>query len=651
MNVTPSQVDDPACAFAEKHVPRGYKQTEVGVIPEDWGVVPLSREIEGLDAGVSVNSVDEELRIYPHDQLILKTSAIIGGQFLPKESKKIAPRDLSRARLSPRSDTIIISRMNTPDLVGECGYVSTDYPNLFLPDRLWMTRVCKGSDVYVKWLNYLLSSRPYKGRIKGLATGTSGSMKNIAKDLLLAMPIPYPRPHEQEAIADALSDADALIESMEQLLAKKRQIKQGAMQELLTGKKRLPAFSGEWDSPTLGDLFTFKNGLNKGKRFFGHGTPIVNYMDVYGKRGIYAAELYGRVSLSKEELRAFEVRKGDVFFTRTSETAEEVGITSVMLDEPRDTVFSGFVLRARPKDDSLHDQFKQYCFSSAAVRKQITSQSTETTRALTNGRYLSAVAIMRPPKAEQVAIAAALSHMDAEIVALEEKLAKAHMIKQGMVQELLTGRIRLPLPSAKSHSALPKQQRADKHSAHFNEAVVLAIVVHYFGSEEHPLGRFRRTKFSYLLHRHVEHEAPGFLKKAAGPYNPTVRYGGAEKIALNRGYVLERKSEKANGFVAGDKITQAKGYFEKWYGAEALRWLEQFRYVKNDDLELLTTVDMTFQDLRRAGGVADLAAVKKIIGEHPEWNTKLRKPAFSDEKIDAAIKKCREIFGENQASE
>jgi type I restriction enzyme S subunit len=169
----------------------------------------------------------------------------------------------------------------------------------------------------------------------------------------------------------------------------------------------------------------------------------LHYMDVYGKRGITARDLQGRVSLGKEELKAFEVRKGDVFFTRTSETAEEVGITSVMLDEPHDTVFSGFVLRARPKDDSLDDQFKKYCFSTSAVRKQITSRSTETTRALTNGKCLSAVSIARPPKPEQTAIAEVLSDMDAELAALEQRGDKTRALKQGMMQELLTGRIRL----------------------------------------------------------------------------------------------------------------------------------------------------------------------------------------------------------------
>jgi len=200
----------------------------------------------------------------------------------------------------------------------------------------------------------------------------------------------------------------------------------------------------DWDAPSLGEIFVFKNGLNKAKQFFGYGTPIVNYMDVYGKCGLLACDIQGRVSLDRQELKNFEVRKGDVFFTRTSETAAEVGMASVMLEDLADTVFSGFILRARPKSDSLEDQFKKYCFSTRAVRKQITSQSTETTRALTNGRYLSSVTIARPPKSEQRAIAGALSDVDALIGALDAALTKKRNLKKAAMQHLLTGQIRLP---------------------------------------------------------------------------------------------------------------------------------------------------------------------------------------------------------------
>ena len=135
----------------------GYKQTEVGVIPEDWCVRSIGSELDRLEAGVSVNSVDEVRQIYPHEQSILKTSAVTNGRFLAHEAKKIAPRDIPRAQLNPRADTIIVSRMNTPDLVGECGYVDKTYPALFLPDRLWMTRVRQGSEICVRWLAYLLA--------------------------------------------------------------------------------------------------------------------------------------------------------------------------------------------------------------------------------------------------------------------------------------------------------------------------------------------------------------------------------------------------------------------------------------------------------------------------------------------------------------
>jgi len=114
-----------------------------------------------------------------------------------------------------------------------------------------------------------------------------------------------------------------------------------------------------------------------------------------------------------------------------------------MLDDPQDTVFSGFVLRARPKDDRLNETFKKYCFASSLVRKQITSKSTYTTRALTNSRVLSATSIARPPKEEQTAIATVLSDMDAEIAALEARRDKTRRVKQGMMQELLTGKTRL----------------------------------------------------------------------------------------------------------------------------------------------------------------------------------------------------------------
>lgn len=200
----------------------------------------------------------------------------------------------------------------------------------------------------------------------------------------------------------------------------------------------------DWDIVPIGELFTFKNGLNKAKEYFGYGTPIVNYMDVFNRPSLRVGDLAGHVDVSPRELAAYEVRKGDVFFTRTSETVDEIGVASVMLDQPEETVFSGFVLRARPLNDSLDDTFKAYCFTPRYFRQQVTARASYTTRALTNGRSLSAALLARPPLAEQRAIGEALLDVDAAIQGLSQLIAKKRNLWTGAMQRLLTGQTRLP---------------------------------------------------------------------------------------------------------------------------------------------------------------------------------------------------------------
>ncbi len=124
-------------------------------------------------------------------------------------------------------------------VIGDVAYVAADYPWLFLPDRLWMTRFKSGARIEARWLAYLLSSGAYQQQIKSAATGTSGSMKNISKDSLLSIPVLFPEHEEQTAIATLLSDLDAELAALEARRDKTRALKQGMMQELLTGRTRL----------------------------------------------------------------------------------------------------------------------------------------------------------------------------------------------------------------------------------------------------------------------------------------------------------------------------------------------------------------------------------------------------------------------------
>ena len=203
-------------------------------------------------------------------------------------------------------------------------------------------------------------------------------------------------------------------------------------------KNDLPTLPNEWSWVPIGECLDFKNGLNKAKNFFGYGKPIINYMDVFAFSGIYASQIKGKVDVDANEMRSFEVKKGDVLFTRTSETVDEVGISCAVLDEVTDTVFSGFVLRGRPKNNKLNDLFKKYVFSSASVRKQITSKATYTTRALTNGRVLSDILIPVPDcEKEQQAIAEALSDADALIASLEKLVEKKSKVQNSLANTLL----------------------------------------------------------------------------------------------------------------------------------------------------------------------------------------------------------------------
>ncbi len=199
----------------------------------------------------------------------------------------------------------------------------------------------------------------------------------------------------------------------------------------------------KWPRVKIGDILDFKNGLNKGKEFFGSGTPIVNYTDVYHKCGLKADDIKGTVTLTPDEIRRFEAKKNDVFFTRTSETPEEVGISSVLLDDIDSCVFSGFILRGRPKNGSLDPRYCKYCFSTKQIRREVIRNCTYTTRALTNGKVLSAIEMPLPDKDEQSAIATIIERFDIYIGNLTELIEKKRNIRDGALEDLVNSRFNL----------------------------------------------------------------------------------------------------------------------------------------------------------------------------------------------------------------
>lgn len=194
----------------------------------------------------------------------------------------------------------------------------------------------------------------------------------------------------------------------------------------------------QWEETQLSNVFLFKNGLNKEKSAFGKGIPIVNYVDVWKNRGINSNQILGKVTLSQKEIENYNVKKGDVFFTRTSETKDEIGLSCVMLDEPVNTVFSGFVLRARPITDKIYIPYNKYCYSSDLMRYEVIKKSSITTRALTSGTSLGQVKLNLPSIDEQQRIAEILSKWDKAIELQQKLIEKLELQKKALMQNLLT---------------------------------------------------------------------------------------------------------------------------------------------------------------------------------------------------------------------
>lgn len=166
--------------------------------------------------------------------------------------------------------------------------------------------------------------------------------------------------------------------------------------------------------------------MNKGKEFFGAGTPIVNFTDVFNNRGLIPKQLKGKVRLEPSEIKNYEVKKGDIFFTRTSETIEEIGYPSVMLESCKNTVFSGFVLRGRCflKDDPLDNLFKKYVFFTDTFRNEMLKKSSMTTRALTSGTAIKNMEFLYPSsKDEQHKIGEYFSKLD-NLISLHQRECK-----------------------------------------------------------------------------------------------------------------------------------------------------------------------------------------------------------------------------------
>ena len=198
-------------------------------------------------------------------------------------------------------------------------------------------------------------------------------------------------------------------------------------------KLRFKEFNDEWRKYKVEEILKISNGINKGKEFFGSGTPIINYMDVNKNELISHNIVKGLVIANSKELETFNVKKGDILFTRTSETSDEIGLSSSVIENIDKCIFSGFILKGTQTKNFIHHYFGGYYFRNPKMRKEIIKHSSITTRALTSGSLLAQMSISIPTIIEQEKIGKTLSLLDKKIELQNKKIEDLKLFKKGLI--------------------------------------------------------------------------------------------------------------------------------------------------------------------------------------------------------------------------
>jgi type I restriction enzyme S subunit len=420
----------------ETKVKAGYKLTEVGMIPEEWDVKRLE-ELGYWRGGATPSMANTSFWI--NGTIYWASSGDVKTKLLSKTANMITETAVkqSSTTLLQKGAILIVTRSGILRK-----YLPVAINTVPMAINQDIKALISNSQTSADYLLQMLSARGPDILTTCMKSGTT--VESIEYNWLKKYQIPLPAPDEQQAIATALSDVDALLTSLDKLIVKKRDIKQATTQQLLTGKIRLPGFSGEWKVKRLGEIGKIYGGLSgKSKEDFVDGQyPYIPFLNIM-KNPVIDTNYLDYVNIAPGESQN-QAAKGDLFFNGSSETPEEVGMCSMLNEAMPNLYLNSFCFGFRlNKELAMNGLYLSYYFRSNIGRQLFYSLAQGATRYnLSKSNFLN-MEISYPGLEEQQAIATVLSDMDAEIAALEQRREKTRALKQGMMQELLTGRIRL----------------------------------------------------------------------------------------------------------------------------------------------------------------------------------------------------------------
>ena len=404
---------------AKGEIKPGYKQTAVGIIPEDWDEVRLG-DVGNALIGLTYKPSDTR----PHGTLVLRSSNIQDGQLRFDDNVYVDP-EIAQSSMVEVGDLLICARNGSRELIGKSVRLDERAEGMAFGAFMAAFR-----SRHSEFLGYQFQSELIRRQINEHLGATINQITNKS---LLSFKVPLPRDDEEKrAISQALIDADALIAALEEMIAKKRDLKQAAMQHLLTGKTRLPGFFGDWEVMRLGEVAAIRN-----RKINTLGADAAAFCVELEQVGQNTGQIDGHSDARSRRSAKYHFQKGDVLFGRLRPylrkfwMADREGVCSTEiwpLIPICNRLVSGFLFQTVQTD----------AFIEAANSSYGTHMPRSDWKALTKFE----VSLPLDP-AEQTAIAEVLSDMDADLAALEAQASKARAVKQGMMQELLTGRVRL----------------------------------------------------------------------------------------------------------------------------------------------------------------------------------------------------------------
>lgn len=430
-------------------IPAGYRQTEVGVIPKDWGIVCVSEIVKdhSLPSGIY-----KDKRLYGTGTKIIKLGDVFNfDEFRPECAQRVQLSESEVRAYSVEVGDIFLALASVKlEGVGKVMLVKElDEPTAY-DHNVALVRVAK--EIHSGYLAYLFKSQHIRKLVAQNATQVGTSFLKASAILGFALPLPPVK--EQTAIANALSDVDVLISELEKLIAKKQAIKTATMQQLLTGRTRLPQFAlredssskgtkpselGEipedWEVHSLSSICDVRDGTHDSPKYKDNGIPLVTSKNIVDD----ILDLSNVSLISPED--AFEidkrskVDKGDIIMSMIG----TVGSAVLLLDEPKFCIKN--VALFKPK--KVSGEFLVQLIRSKIFQDYLEDSMDGGIQKFVSLGTLRNMEISLPSEQEQTAIASILSDMDAEIQVLEQRLGKTRQIKQGMMQELLTGKTRL----------------------------------------------------------------------------------------------------------------------------------------------------------------------------------------------------------------